>query len=126
MLKQVGIESYKSNGNNVYNVPKEELKAISDKLHWVHRLDSDRHDICSKVTINIFSEKGTLNGPKDEDYEYGIVKTETKESQYKQLLDLYEIQKNVVKSIMNNKDTLNKKPIEQDVSLQELIAMYNY
>ena len=88
MLKQVGIESYKSNGNNVYNVPKEELKAISDKLHWVHRLDSDRHDICSKVTINIFSEKGTLNGPKDEDYEYGIVKTETKESQYKQLLGL--------------------------------------
>jgi hypothetical protein len=43
-LKNVGIICYKSDKCHKFNMTFEELKAVSDKYHWVHSLDLDNED----------------------------------------------------------------------------------
>lgn len=58
-LGDIGIKYKPSNSQNVYKVTYDELKQISDKFHWVHKLDE---------------YKSKEND--DEDYDSGIDKSE--------------------------------------------------
>jgi hypothetical protein len=55
-LKNIGINSYKSNGSNYYKVSISELKAISNKFHWIHDLDDVEEKPISKPKVKILSK----------------------------------------------------------------------
>ncbi len=61
-MKNIGIQYYSSSGEKVYKVAFETLSAISDKFHWVHELDE--------------KSKSKYSNGVDENYEYGIIKTD--------------------------------------------------
>ncbi len=61
-MKNIGIQYYSSSGEKVYKVTFETLNAISDKFHWVHELDE--------------KSKSKYSNEVDENYEYGINKTD--------------------------------------------------
>jgi hypothetical protein len=67
-MSDVNIKCKKSHGQNVYNVSYIELKAISDKFHWVHELD----EITNKQNAPDDTDD---DENQDDPYEFGIDKT---------------------------------------------------
>ena len=67
-MSDVNIKCKKSHGQNVYNVSYTELKAISDKFHWVHELD----EITNKRNAPDDTDD---DENQDDPYEFGIDKS---------------------------------------------------
>ena len=129
MLKNVGIEPLKYTGVYLYNVSYEKLKALSDKFHWVHKLDTDKCEV--RTTITITKETFKVDSKVDP-YEYGVEKqnlaVDTLKLKFEKLLDLNK-QKNEIVKRMNQNRNLCDQYIEKErteVTFDELREIYMF
>lgn len=89
-LREVNIESVKSNGQFKYKITYDELKAVADKYHWIHELDEwnqtantennetdDKDDIINKQKKQIeelLAEVARLKAQLEDPLDNGIIK----------------------------------------------------